>query len=200
MKYGIRECLVALAAVVVSATGVVASEPAAETTKPTVVGKVADVSKAPIAGAEVILFSDTGAEIARTTTDSVGTYSFGCVTPGSYEIQLMPTSGFEGERVKAPVGANGLTVAWVVDQQKSALASASATGGACGSSAVAAEGGGTTATVYEMATVNTATAGSGSPVAAAIIGGGALAGGVGVAIASGVDAFDSDLAPDSPAQ
>lgn len=151
-------------------------------------GIVQDADKNGVAGTDVTLLGTDGTEVAKTTTAADGSYSFGCVTPGDYHMQVAPKGDFEGQKVEAPVGPNGLNVAWAVDAGKPALASATATGGACGTTVAAvppaaADGG----------------AGGGSILGtngAAIVGGGALLAGAGVGIAAAAGAFQ----PDSPAK
>ena len=118
---------------------------AAEQQGSTVAGQVADSANTPIAGADVVLLSADGKEIARSVTDATGTYSFGCIPAGNYEMELVPNNGFKGQRVVAPVGANGMAVAWVVDNQNPTIVSAAATGGACTIAPVVADAGGAAA-------------------------------------------------------
>jgi len=151
-------------------------------------GIVQDSGKNAVAGTDVTLLSADGTAVATTTTAADGTYSFGCVTPGNYQLQVAPKGDFQGQKVEAPVGPNGLNVAWAVDAGKPALASATATGGACGTTVAAAAPAAAAATTGG-GTILGSTAG-------AVVGGGALLAGAGVGIAAGAGAFQ----PDSPAQ
>ena len=155
-----------------------------------VVGKVLTADSQPVQGVDVALTTAGGAAVASTTTAADGSYSFGCVDTGAYHLAISPKGDFKGQNVKAPVGPNGLSVAWAVDKTKPALASATATGGACGAAVVAG-----------AAAVAGASAGGGSgtllgTTGGMVVGGGALAAGVGLGIASASGAFN----PDSPAQ
>lgn len=164
-------------------------------------GQVSDVDKKPVSGAEIVLLNEDGQEIARTKTDANGAYSLGCVDLGSYQHQIS-AAGFKGQKVAAPLGPNGLVVAWAVDPQKPALASATASGGPCvGSVAAAGTIGaagaeGTTGTVGAVG----ADGGTVGGTPAIVLGGGALAAGAGVGIAAGAGAFDSDSGPGTGAQ
>jgi len=151
-------------------------------------GIVQDTSKNAVSGTEVTLLGTDGTAVATTTTAADGTYSFGCVSPGDYHLQVASKGDFQGQKVEAPVGPNGLNVAWAMDAGKPALASATATGGACGT------------TVAAAAPVAAAPAAAGGTLlgatGGAVVGGGALLAGAGVGIAAGAGAFQ----PDSPAQ
>src|SRR5262249_40022564 len=63
-------------------------------------GAVTDPQTKSIAGAEITLFSRTGAMESRTTTDSEGNYRFSTVAPGEYIVEAQAT-GFAG--ASAPV-------------------------------------------------------------------------------------------------
>ncbi|MEO2170052.1 MAG: carboxypeptidase-like regulatory domain-containing protein, partial [bacterium] len=106
-----------------------------------VVGTVHDADKNAVGGADLVLLSTDGEEVGKTTTSANGTYSLGCIGVGTYHLELASGSDFEGQKVAAPVGPSGLTVAWAVDAGKPALASATATGGACGVTVAAAGAG-----------------------------------------------------------
>ncbi len=180
-----------------------AEDPAAQgqpaVTQSRVQGSVFDPDKNPVSGVDVILLSEGGAELGRTSTDSAGAYSLGCVDLGSYQYEIVPTgNGFKGHKVAAPLGPNGLTIAWAVDHSKPALASATATGGPCGAAAVAAAGTGAAAAGAAGATG--AAAGTGTSTAAVVVGGVALTGGVGVGIAAAAGAFDSSTTSSTGAQ
>ncbi len=177
----------------VAALGVLpamASAEEAAAPKANVAGVVQNADKKVVSGAEVVLVSESGEEVARATTADDGSYALGCVAPGAYQLQLADGDGFKGQKVAAPVGPNGLTVAWAVDAGRPALASATATGGACG----------VTVAAVAPAAAESATAAGGQPLlgttAGAVVGGGALATGLGLGIAAGNGAFS----PDSPAQ
>ncbi|MDG2308731.1 MAG: carboxypeptidase-like regulatory domain-containing protein [Candidatus Binatia bacterium] len=169
-------------------------------TQSRVQGSVFDPDRNPVSGVDVILLSEAGAELGRTSTDATGAYSLGCVDLGSYQYEIAPTgNGYKGHKVVAPLGPNGLTIAWAVDHSKPALASATATGGPCGAAAVAAAGTGAAAAGAAGATG--AAAGAGMSTGAIVVGGTAIAAGVGVGIAAAAGAFDSNSsAPSSPAQ
>jgi len=172
---------------------------ASDTVEQSVVqGQVFGPDESPVAGVEVILRTTSGEEIARANTDASGAYSLGCVDVGEYEAEIVPAGeGFQGQKVVAPIGPNGLTVAWAVDSGKPALASATATGGPCvaGAAVVGAAG-----PEGAAGTAGATGAGAGGGRDAAIIlGGTALAGGAGVGIAAGVGAFRSST-PSTGAQ
>lgn len=174
-------------------SGVAAAEEGSETaTQSMVRGQVSDVGKNPVSGVDVILLSTAGEELARTSTDASGMYSLGCVDVGEYQYEIVPGSAFKGHKVVAPLGPNGLTIAWAVDAQKPALASATATGGPCAGGAVVA-GGAAAGGAAAGGAAGAAGAGTGA-TAAAVVGGTALAAGAGVGIAAGAGAFDSDSA------
>ncbi|MFP6663192.1 MAG: carboxypeptidase-like regulatory domain-containing protein [Deltaproteobacteria bacterium] len=156
-----------------------------------VVGTVYDADKNAIDGAGLVLLSTDGEEVGTATTAADGTYSLGCAGLGTYHLQLTSGSGFQGQKVAAPVGPNGLAVAWAVDSNKPALASATATGGACGVAAAA----GAAPAAGAAGGVGGVGAGLGT-VLGAVIGGGALVAGVSVGIASAAGSFNAD----SPAQ
>ena len=161
-----------------------------------IVGTVHDADKNAVEGADVVLLSTDGEEVGKASTGTGGTYTLGCVDLGTYHLQLGDGADFKGQKVAAPLGPNGLTVAWAVDSNKPALASATATGGACG--ATVADAG--AAAAAAAAAGGGAGAGSGAALgtaAGAAVGGGALAAGVGMGIASASGAFSS---PDSPAE
>lgn len=151
------------------------------------VGTVHDADSGALEGVGLVILSTDGEEVGKTTTGADGTYSFGCVDLGTHHLELTSGSGFHGQKVAAPVGPNGLRVAWAVDAERPALASATATAGACQGGVAAV---GTGAGVGAAAGVGTST------VLAAVVAGGALAAGVGVGIASAT----GNLGPDSPAQ
>ena len=177
-----------------------ADEASKSQTQSVVRGDVKDVEGNPVSGVEAILRSEDGAELARATTDSTGAYDFGCIDMGDYQYEIVAGDAFKGHTVVAPVGPNGLAIAWAVDGSKPALASATATGGACKEGmAVAATSGAAGAEGASGAAVS-GTTGTGSEAAAAVFGGAAIAGGAGVGIAAGVGAFDSSSDADSPAQ
>lgn len=166
-------------------------------------GSVFDPDKNPVAGVDVILLSAEGQELARTKTDATGAYSLGCVDLGDYQHEIAPTgNGFKGHKVVAPLGPNGLTIAWAVDHSKPALASATASGGPCGAPAVAAAGGAAAGGAAAGGTAGAAgaTGATTGATAAAVVGGTALAAGVGVGIAAGAGAFDSNSSASTPAQ
>lgn len=197
-----KACVAALA--VVSVFGFVTAVEAADeksdaATQSMVRGQVSDIAKNPVGGVEVVLRSEEGKEIARTTTNSQGLYELGCVDMGNYQYEILPTEGFKGHKVVAPLGPNGLEIAWAVDEKKPALASATATGGACAGGVVVA--GASQGGVDAGSTAAAGAAGpSGAGSAAAVVGGAAVAGGVGVGIAAGAGAFDSSSEAGSPAQ
>ncbi len=184
--------VLALVSVLAWSTTALAAGPDAEgaqaATRSIVRGRVSDSEKSPVSEVDVILLSERGAEIARTSTDAVGTYSLGCVDVGPYQYRIIPRrNGYKGHTVVAPLGPNGLTIVWAVDHDKPALASATANGGPCGGAGATAIGGAAAA----------AAGATGAPVgaggtAAVIAGGAAVAGGVGVRIAAGMGAFDSN--------
>lgn len=150
-------------------------------------GQVTDPERNPVSGVDVILLSEEGQEISRTSTNASGTYSLGCVELGKYQYEIVPAKGgFKGHKVVAPLGPNGLTLDWAVDQNKPALASAMATGGPCGGAVVGAAAGGAA-----VGAAGATGAGAGGTAAIAV-GGAALVGGAGVGIAAGAGAFDSD--------
>ena len=171
--------------------GVAAAEDAASP-QANVAGVVQDADKNVVSGAEVVLISESGEEVARATSGDDGSYALGCVDAGSYQLELVGGEDFKGQKVAAPVGPNGLTVAWAVDEGRPALASATATGGACGVTVAAA--------AAAPAAAEAAGAAGGEALlgttAGAVVGGGALATGLGLGIAAGYGAFS----PDSPAQ
>jgi hypothetical protein len=176
----------ALALVAMTGFGVTFAQ--AEDPQANVGGIVQDASKNAVSGADVTLLGTDGTEVASATTAADGTYSFGCVTPGDYRLQIASKGDLQGQKVEAPVGPNGLNVAWAMDAGKPALASATATGGACGA-VVAAAAPAAAAPAAAGGTLLGATGG-------AIVGGGAVLAGAGVGIAAGAGAFQ----PDSPAQ
>jgi hypothetical protein len=71
---------------------------AATTSK--ITGAVLDPSGAAIAGAEVILLTDKGALVGRTSTDNEGSFRFEEITPGAYKLDVR-AAGFRETQVEA---------------------------------------------------------------------------------------------------
>jgi hypothetical protein len=104
-----------------------------------VVGIVHDESGNAVADAAIEVLDGRGQVVSRTTSSRAGGYQIPCVAPGEYDLRLDPArTGHRGERVVAPVTADGLTVDWTVARDKPAIARARPTGGACAPAAPAA--------------------------------------------------------------
>src|SRR5882762_1227704 len=65
-----------------------------------ITGTVLDPSGAAIAGAEVILLTDKGAPVGRTSTDNEGSFGFEEITPGAYKLDVR-AAGFRETQVEA---------------------------------------------------------------------------------------------------
>ena len=75
-----------------------------------IVGRVVDQNRAPAAGLQLSVVNQAGAQIAVTTPDATGSYSFHDIAPGTYSLNL------NGQSVVAYVPAAGLTVNWGIAQ------------------------------------------------------------------------------------
>ncbi len=69
-------------------------------------GVVLDPSGAAIAGAEVILLTDKGALVGRTTTDNEGSFRFEEIAPGAYKLEVR-AAGFRVTQVEAKLSSRG---------------------------------------------------------------------------------------------
>jgi hypothetical protein len=151
-----------------------------------IVGIVHDEEGSAVADVNVEVLDKNGRVLERATSSRAGGYEIRCLAEGEYDLRLDPgKSGHQGQRVVAPVTADGLTVDWTVAPDKPALARAQQTGGPCQMGAGEAAG---------------APAAAGGGGAAAVGLGGAAAavsGTIGGLSASG--AFDSG-APSTPSQ
>jgi hypothetical protein len=97
-----------------------------------VVGIVHDEAGNAVADATIEVLDGNGQVVNRTTSSRAGGYQIPCVAPGEYDLRLdAQKSGHRGERVVAPVTADGLTVDWTVARDKPAIARARPSGGSC---------------------------------------------------------------------
>ncbi|MGB4784348.1 MAG: carboxypeptidase-like regulatory domain-containing protein, partial [Candidatus Acidiferrum sp.] len=78
----------------------------AAVTRRKITGVVLDPSGAAIAGAEVILVTDKGALVGRTTTDNEGSFRFEEIAPGAYKLEVRAT-GFRETQVEAKLSSRG---------------------------------------------------------------------------------------------
>lgn len=119
-------------AVIAFAALVWAAPAAADATgKANIQGVIQDGFGYPVADAEIEVVKE-GVVVATATSGKSGGYAVECIEEGSYELRLDPKSDFQGQRVVAPLDGRGLQVNWSVDESKPAIATATATGGACG--------------------------------------------------------------------
>jgi hypothetical protein len=97
-----------------------------------IVGVVHDESGSAVADVSVEVLDKDGRVIQRATSSRAGGYEIRCIAAGEYDLRLDPgKSGHRGQRVVAPLTADGLTVDWTVARDKPALARAQQTGGPC---------------------------------------------------------------------
>jgi hypothetical protein len=75
-----------------------------------IVGRVVDQSRASVAGLQLSVVNQAGAQIAVTTPDATGSYTFRDIAPGTYSLNL------NGQSVVAYVPPAGLTVNWGIAQ------------------------------------------------------------------------------------
>ena len=73
-----------------------------------IVGQVRGQGSAPIAGLQLSVVNQAGVQIAVTTSDGSGNYSFHDIAPGTYSLNLY------GQSAIAYVPQDGLTVNWGV--------------------------------------------------------------------------------------
>jgi len=98
-----------------------------------VVGSVWDEAGEPVPMASLELVDERGVVVARSQTGRTGRYRMECLDPGRYRLRLRPeVGGYRGETVVVPLDGRGVRVEWRVAPTKTALALATATGGACG--------------------------------------------------------------------
>src|SRR5467141_676608 len=69
-----------------------------------ITGAVLDPSGAAIAGAEVILLTDKGALVGRTSTDNEGSFRFEEIAPGAYKLDVR-AAGFRETQVEAKLSS-----------------------------------------------------------------------------------------------
>ena len=90
-----------------------------------IVGMVGTVQGTPVPGIRIAARDVSGKIVRVAATDVRGQYALQDLSPGRYQLTLDPiNSGFKGETVASAVGANGLTVNWMVSQVAPALATA----------------------------------------------------------------------------
>ncbi|HEY2918556.1 MAG TPA: carboxypeptidase-like regulatory domain-containing protein [Candidatus Binatia bacterium] len=90
-----------------------------------IVGMVGTVQGKPVPGVKIAARDASGKVVRVAATDSRGQYALQDLSPGRYQLTLDPiNSGFKGETVASAVGAEGLTVNWMVSQVAPALATA----------------------------------------------------------------------------
>ena len=168
--------------------------------KANIQGVIQDGFGYPVVGAEVEVVKE-GVVVATATSGKSGGYAVECIEEGSYELRLDPKDEFQGQRVVAPLDGRGLQVNWSVDESKPAIATATATGGACGDVvACLTDAGGTAcpapgpaAPAGEAGQIGAVGAGSGGVSTGAIVTGGVLGGtAIGLGAAGAAGAFDSD--------
>lgn len=106
-----------------------------------IVGVVHDESGTGVADVGVEVLDKDGRVLQRATSSRAGGYEIRCIAEGEYDLRLDPgKSGHQGQRVVAPLTADGLTVDWTVARDKPALARAQQTGGPCESAGADAPG------------------------------------------------------------
>ena len=71
-----------------------------------IVGQVIDQGMAPVAGLHLSVVNQAGVQIAMTTSDGTGSYSFHDIAPGTYSLNL------NGQSAVAYLPRDGLTVNW----------------------------------------------------------------------------------------
>jgi hypothetical protein len=71
-----------------------------------IVGQVRGQGSVPVAGLQLSVENQAGVQIAVTTSDKSGSYSFHDIVPGTYSLKL------NGQSAIAYVPADGLTVNW----------------------------------------------------------------------------------------
>jgi hypothetical protein len=90
-----------------------------------IVGMVGTVQGKPVPGVKIAARDASGKVVRVAATDIRGQYALQDLSPGRYQLTLDPiNSGFKGETVASAVGAEGLTVNWMVSQVAPALAAA----------------------------------------------------------------------------
>jgi hypothetical protein len=90
-----------------------------------IVGMVGTVQGKPVPGVKIAARDVSGKIVKVAATDLRGQYALQDLSPGRYQLTLDPiNSGFKGETVASAVGAEGLTVNWMVSQVAPALATA----------------------------------------------------------------------------
>lgn len=90
-----------------------------------IVGMVGTAQGQPVPGIRIAARDDAGKVVKEAATDARGQYALPNLAPGRYQLTLDPTNtGYKGETVASAVGAQGLTVNWMVSQVAPALATA----------------------------------------------------------------------------
>jgi hypothetical protein len=81
-----------------------------------IVGQVMNQDRVPVAGQQLSVVNQAGLQIAMTTSDGAGGYSFHGIAPGTYTLSL------KGESAVAYVPADGLTLNWGVARNSPPIA------------------------------------------------------------------------------
>jgi hypothetical protein len=71
-----------------------------------IVGRVIEQGGAPATGLQLSVVNQAGVQVAETTPDGTGSYSFHDIAPGTYSLNL------NGQSAVAYVPPDGLTVNW----------------------------------------------------------------------------------------
>ena len=91
----------------------------------TIVGSVLNKQKSPVAGIKILAKDSSGKVLGEAVSNADGCYDLTNLGIGQYHLTLDPLkSPYQGETVVTSVGAQGLSVDWIISESAKAIASA----------------------------------------------------------------------------
>lgn len=87
------------------------------------VGSVTDTGGHPVSGVKILVEDTTGKTAGEATTDALGHYQIGNLSPNAYDYTLNPgTTGFKSGTAVSYLDKDGLTINWKVSKADDASA------------------------------------------------------------------------------